>query len=202
MNYRSLAFTVAAFSSLHVASANAQSVYVAPGGVYIGAGPVYVIPAGNRLGPCVAPTNGYECGPPVVVAPPVAPTGAYWPNGGYYGEPDGAYEGEPNGVYYGAPNGAYYGASIRAPQGVRALAYAGERVRRPLVGLPYPRAVAHRAADPTTVASRSSPKRSAGEAAVPPPLSRPRVHPDRNVSGRLAEAPQIAVSRQRPSAGR
>jgi hypothetical protein len=61
MKYRSLAFTVAAFSSLHVASADAQSVYVAPGGVYVGAGPVYVIPAAtNGAAPCVAPTNGYE----------------------------------------------------------------------------------------------------------------------------------------------
>ncbi len=48
MRYRSLALAVAAFSSLHVASADAQSVYVAPGGVYIGAGPVYVIPAPNN----------------------------------------------------------------------------------------------------------------------------------------------------------
>ena len=79
MNCRSLAFTVAAFSSLHVASADAQSIYVAPGGVYVGAGPVYVIPATNGAAPCVAPTNGYQCGPPVVIAPPpavVAPTAA------------------------------------------------------------------------------------------------------------------------------
>jgi hypothetical protein len=34
MSYRSLALVVA-FLSLHVASADAQSVYVAPGGVYV-----------------------------------------------------------------------------------------------------------------------------------------------------------------------
>jgi uncharacterized membrane protein YfcA len=34
MSYRSLALAVAAFSSMHVASADAQSVYVAPGGVF------------------------------------------------------------------------------------------------------------------------------------------------------------------------
>ena len=42
MSFRSLALLVAAFSSMHVASADAQSVYVAPGGVYVGGGPVYV----------------------------------------------------------------------------------------------------------------------------------------------------------------
>src|SRR6266508_4588531 len=51
MSYRSLALAVAAFSSMHVASADAQSVYVAPGGVYVGGGPVYVIPAPNNGAP-------------------------------------------------------------------------------------------------------------------------------------------------------
>ena len=54
MSYRPLAVAaaVAALSVTHIASAVAQSVYVAPGGVYIGAGagPVFVTPA--------APTNG------------------------------------------------------------------------------------------------------------------------------------------------
>jgi hypothetical protein len=63
---------------MHVASADAQSVYVAPGGVYVGGGPVYVIPApNNEGGPYVAPTYGYEYGPPAVVTPApavVAPT--------------------------------------------------------------------------------------------------------------------------------
>jgi len=99
MNFRSLAAAVAALSSMHVASAHAQSVYVAPGGVYIGAGPVYVMPAPNNPAtPYVAPSNGYEYGPPPAVnAPPVvvAPSAVYGPNGGYYN----------NGNYY---NGGYY----------------------------------------------------------------------------------------------
>jgi len=69
MSYRSLALAIAAFSSMHVASADAQSVYVAPGGVYVGGGPVYVIPAPNGAAPYVAPTYGYEYGPPAVAAP-------------------------------------------------------------------------------------------------------------------------------------
>src|SRR5947209_12924010 len=98
MSYRSLALVVAAFSSIHVASADAQSVYVAPGGVYVGSGPVYVIPAPNNgAPPYVAPTYGYEYGPPAVVAPGpavVAPTTVYGPNGGYYGAPLSAYGAE------------------------------------------------------------------------------------------------------------
>ena len=98
MSYRSIALAVAAFSSMHIANANAQSVYVAPGGVYIGAGPVYVIPAPNNgAAPYVAPTYGYEYGPPAAVAPGpavVAPTTVYRPNGGYYGAPLSAYAAE------------------------------------------------------------------------------------------------------------
>ena len=49
MSHRSLALALAgaALSSMHVASAAAQSVYVAPGGIYVapGAGPVYVTPS-------------------------------------------------------------------------------------------------------------------------------------------------------------
>ena len=103
MSYRSLALAVAALSLMHVASADAQSVYVAPGGVYVGGGPVYVIPAPNNgaapyvAPPYVAPTYGYEYGPPAVVAPApalVAPTTVYGPNGGYYGAPLSAYAAE------------------------------------------------------------------------------------------------------------
>jgi hypothetical protein len=89
MSYRILALAVAALTTMHVVSANAQSVYVAPGGVYIGAGPVYVIPAPNHGGAgYVAPTYGNEYGPPAVGIPPavIAPT-VYGTGGGYYGAP-------------------------------------------------------------------------------------------------------------------
>ena len=57
MSYRSLAILVTALWAAPIASADAQSVYVAPGGVYIGAGPVYVTPAiPNSATPYGAPT--------------------------------------------------------------------------------------------------------------------------------------------------
>jgi hypothetical protein len=121
MSYRSLVLAAAAVSSLHVASAHAQSVYVAPGGVYIGGGPVYVTPAPNIAPapyaapsygppavvapPVVAPTAAYGYGPPAVVGPPVvAPTAIYEPGAGYggYGGYGGYYEG-PLSDYAAAP---------------------------------------------------------------------------------------------------
>ena len=91
MSYRSLVLAVAALSSMHVTNADAQSVYVAPGGVYVGSGPVYVIPAPNNgAPPYVAPTYGY--GPPAPAL--VAPTTVYGPNGGYYDAPLSAYAAE------------------------------------------------------------------------------------------------------------
>jgi hypothetical protein len=133
MSYQSLALAVAAFSSMHVASADAQSVYVAPGGVYVGSGPVYVIPPPtNGAAPYVAPTNGYEYGPPAVVAPAPAVV-----DGDYYGAPNGDYYGAPNGGYYGAPNGGYYGASYGGYHGAPLVAYGAERVLRPPVAVPY-----------------------------------------------------------------
>jgi hypothetical protein len=98
MSYRSLAFAVAALSSIQIANADAQSVYVAPGGVYIGAGPVYVIPAPNNgAAPYPSPTYGYDYGPPAVGAPApvvIAPRTVYGPDGGYYDAPLSAYAAE------------------------------------------------------------------------------------------------------------
>jgi hypothetical protein len=75
MSYRplALAVAVAALSSMHIASAAAQSVYVAPGGVYIGAGagPVYVTPPAptNGTAAYVGPGYGYRYGTAAYVEP-------------------------------------------------------------------------------------------------------------------------------------
>jgi hypothetical protein len=58
MNCRPLTLFIAALSSAHAATADAQSVYVAPGGVYVGSGPVYVIPAPQNGAPPYGPVNG------------------------------------------------------------------------------------------------------------------------------------------------
>ena len=82
MNYRSLALAIASLSFAQIATADAQSVYVAPGGVYIGGGPVYVLPGnGNGNGGYVEPTlGGGVLGP----TPYLAPTAVYGNGGGYY----------------------------------------------------------------------------------------------------------------------
>ena len=68
MSYRlaALAVSVAAFSMMQIASAAAQSVYVAPGGIYVapGAGPVYLTPGApiNGAAAYVEPRNEYRTG--------------------------------------------------------------------------------------------------------------------------------------------
>ena len=96
MSNRSLALAAATLASMYIGNAEAQSVYVAPGGVYIAGGPVYVNPAPNGAAPYVAPTKGYGYGPPAVIAPPpiVAPSAYYAPAAGYYRAPVLAYEAE------------------------------------------------------------------------------------------------------------
>jgi hypothetical protein len=109
MNYRALALTIATMSFAHVTAADAGSIYVAPGGVYIGGGPVYVIPNGHGNG-VVDPTIGLGAGiglgaaiaEPTVVAPGIGIEPTYY--GGY------GYNGYYNGGYgYGYGNGYYNG---------------------------------------------------------------------------------------------
>jgi hypothetical protein len=118
MNYRLLALAIAALSSAHITTAAAQSVYVAPGGVYIGGGPVYVIPApSNGNGTYVEPTYGYGYGvqeptpylAPTVVAPGAGYVGAalYGLNRNRYGDAYGYGNGYGDGYGYG--NGYGYG---------------------------------------------------------------------------------------------
>ena len=99
MGHRSLVLALAALSSFHVADANAQSVYVAPGGVYIGGGPVYVTPApANVPTPYAAPTYGYGYAPPAAVVPAPAigaPATTYEPYGSYYDGAISAYDAVP-----------------------------------------------------------------------------------------------------------
>ncbi len=140
MSYRPLALgiAVAALSSMHIGSAAAQSVYVAPGGVYVapGAGPVYVTPSApiNGAAAYVGPGygNGYETtayvepdsdyveGPPVYVGPSYG-----------YGYGPGPYVGPRYGYGYGpaVPNRGYY-------SGPRS-AYAAALPPRPRVAVPY-----------------------------------------------------------------
>ena len=163
MSYRPLALAaaVAALSAMHIASAAAQSVYVAPGGIYIGAGagPVYVTPG--------APTNGAAA----YVAPGYGDgygTAAYEEPGYGYGYGPAAYEEPSYGYGYGprpyiAPRYGYgygprpyiaprygYGYEPAVPNrryysGPRS-AYAAALPRRPRVAVPYRtgRAAIHR----------------------------------------------------------
>src|SRR5882724_10980410 len=112
MSYRPLAvaIAVAALSSMHIASAAAQSVYVAPGGVYIGAGagPVYVTPKAptNGAAAYVAPGYGYGYGTAAYVEPSYGygyGTAAYVEPSYGYGYGTAAYF-EPS---YGYEDGAY-----------------------------------------------------------------------------------------------
>ena len=133
MNYRSLALAIAALSSSHITTAVAQSVYVAPGGVYIGGGPVYVVPApSNGNGTYVEPT-AYQYGLPesylarTVVAPSAGYVAAapYGLNGNGYGN---GYAPPPPAYYNGDPVLSAYGRarlSGPAPRPPAAVPYNG-----------------------------------------------------------------------------
>jgi hypothetical protein len=134
MGHRSLVLAIAAFASIYVTSANAQPVYVAPGGVYIGGGPVYVTPA---PAPYAASSYGYGYGPPPVVAPApaiVAPTAAYGPGAGYYDVPLSAYAAPPPVV---APAPVIVAPTTAYGPGAGYSAYAAELPPRPPAPVPY-----------------------------------------------------------------
>jgi len=141
MSYRLLALAVTALTSMTASSAisgEAPSVYVAPGGVYIGAGPVYVVPAPNGNGHYTTPSYyGHDYAPPAAVPPAVvAPTTIYGPNGnGHYYGPNG------NGHYYGPNgpyNGRYYAPKVRYYEPPPLSVYGAELPPpRPPVGIPY-----------------------------------------------------------------
>jgi hypothetical protein len=67
LNYRSLALAIAALSLPQITPAAAQVVHVTPGGVYVGGGPVYVIPAPPNGAPPFGPTYGAAVIPEYVI---------------------------------------------------------------------------------------------------------------------------------------
>ena len=114
MSYRPLAVAaaIAALSVMHIASAVAQSVYVAPGGVYIGAGagPVFVTPAAPTNGAAAYVEPGYGYGYGAAAYVPGYDYGygaaAYVDRSCDCGYGTAAYE-EPGYGYYGYGRGAY-----------------------------------------------------------------------------------------------
>jgi hypothetical protein len=77
LNYRLFALAIAALSSPQITPAAAQVVYVAPRGVYVGGGPVYVIPAPPNGAPPFGPTYG------TAVVAGYGEYEAYWAYGSY-----------------------------------------------------------------------------------------------------------------------
>ena len=186
MNNRSIALAIAALSTAQITTADAQSVYVAPGGVYIASGNVYVIPApGNGNGSYVEPIYDYGNGygePEPYLAPVVAAPGSgyvvtpYGLNGNGYGYGNG------NGNGYGYRNGygpprppAYHNGdpvlssygSARVPRPPAAISYNGngiedaKRVSRSRAASQHPR-IANRIA-PDAIASDTSDSSFIGE---------------------------------------
>jgi hypothetical protein len=140
VRYGLLIFAAAALSSSQVSAGELQSVYVAPGGVYIANARVYVAPGpGTGEPPYVAPGASY--GAPGYGAPgPAYGAPGYAAPAPTYGAP--GYR--PQGPAYGAP--AYYGSAgpVHAAPPVYVerehaypSAYAAEYVPRPPAAIPY-----------------------------------------------------------------
>jgi len=127
MNYRILALAIGALSSAHITTAPAQSIYVAPGGVFIGGGPVYVNPAPSTY---AEPIYGYGVPAPTpYLAPPVvAPRAGYvaaalYGNGYGYGSAYGYGYGYGNAYGYGYGNAYDYGDRIGYGNGYGGYGY-------------------------------------------------------------------------------
>jgi hypothetical protein len=121
-----LVFAAAALSSSQVSAGELQSVYVAPGGVYIANARVYVAPGpGNGEPPYVAPGPAY--GVPGYGAPGYGAPG--------YGAPGPAYRAP---AIYGAPGSVYSPPpAYIEPEPAYSSAYAAEYVPRPPAAIPY-----------------------------------------------------------------
>src|SRR5215472_16797444 len=131
MMYRSLALAIAL--STQIATAEAQSVYVAPGGIYVESARLYVHPDPYAAPPRVVPGRAY--GPPAVVVP-----GPSYPAPTYL-EPAPAYPPPAYGAtMYGAPPPYIEEeAGYVARQGtyLPPTAYAKEIAPRPPASVPY-----------------------------------------------------------------
>ena len=133
MMYRSLALAIAALSSTQIATAEAQSVYVAPGGIYVESAHLYVNPNPYPSPAHVVPGPGY--GPPPVVVPgPVYGAPAYVEPAPAYAAP--AYGAPVYGVppVYVEPQPAYV---ARERTYLAPMAYAKEIAPRPPASVPY-----------------------------------------------------------------
>jgi hypothetical protein len=153
MSYRPLALAtaVAASSWMLISSAAAQSVYVAPGGVYVapGAGPVYVTPAPgpiNRPAAYVGPGPAYGAAAYVdtdhddgyAAFAYVEPSYGYGYGPDVYVEPRYGYGYGPR--PYVAPRYGYgYGVPYRRYYNGPRAAYASTLPARPRVTVPYHR---------------------------------------------------------------
>jgi len=133
MMYRSLALAIAALLSTQAATAEAQSVYVAPGGIYVESARLYV--NAERYAPPAHVVPGPAYGPPAVVVPgPVYGAPAYVEPVPSYGAP--AYGatvyGEP--PVYVDPAPAYV---ARERTYLAPMAYAKQIAPRPPASVPY-----------------------------------------------------------------
>jgi hypothetical protein len=135
MRYGILMFAAAALSSSQISAGELQSVYVAPGGVYIANARVYVAPGpGTGEPPYAAPgaaygAPGYGPSSPAYGAPGyIAPGPAYGAPG--YGPPGPGYRAP---AYYGAAGPAYEAQ----PAHGYPSAYAADYVPRPPAAIPY-----------------------------------------------------------------